>query len=132
VRERARRRDRRPLHALYRRLLRLRREEPVLRPGAARVTVHGGDDRGSDRGKDHSWVALELDAPGAPSLLAVFNFGDAQVIDLPVDAAGWHCRLSTDARRWGGTGHEPDVAATPEGLRVLAPAWSALLYRRTA
>jgi maltooligosyltrehalose trehalohydrolase len=124
VRERARRRDRRPLHALYRRLMRLRREERVLRPGVADVTVHGGDDR--------SWVALELQAADAPSLLAVFNFADAQTVELPVGASGWDLRLSTDARRWGGQGHEPAVTAASGGLHVLAPAWSALLYRHPA
>jgi maltooligosyltrehalose trehalohydrolase len=122
VRERARRRDRRPLHALYRRLLRLRREEPALRPGAAQVDVHGGDER--------TWVALELAAEGAPPLLAVFNLDDAQEIVLPAPPTPWELRLSTDARRWGGHGHEPAWTVTPSGIHLAAPAWSALLYRR--
>jgi maltooligosyltrehalose trehalohydrolase len=124
VRERARRRDRRPLHALYRRLLRLRREEIALRPGAATVVVHGGGER--------TWVALELTPEHAPALLAIFNFGPAQEIVVPVgEPAHWECRLSTDARRYGGAGHEPGGTESPTGLRIAAPAWSALLYRRT-
>jgi maltooligosyltrehalose trehalohydrolase len=124
VRERARRRDRRPLHALYRRLLRLRREEPSLRPGAAHVTVHGGDER--------TWVALELAAEGASPLLAVFNLDAAQEIVLPAPPTPWDCRLSTDSRRWGGRGHEPAWTPTPSGIHLAAPAWTALLYRRAA
>jgi len=125
VRERARRRDRRPLHALYRRLLRLRREEIALRPGAATVVVHGGG--------ECTWVALELTPEHAPALLAIFNLGPADEITVPVgEPAHWECRLSTDARRYGGGGHEPGGTATPTGLHVSAPAWSALLYRRTA
>jgi maltooligosyltrehalose trehalohydrolase len=124
VRERARRRDRRPLHALYRRLLRLRREEPALRPGAAHVAVHGGGER--------TWVALELAAEGAAALLAVFNLDGAQEIVLPAPETPWDLRLSTDSRRWGGHGHEPACTVTPNGMHLAVPAWSALLYRRTA
>jgi maltooligosyltrehalose trehalohydrolase len=123
VRERARRRDRRPLHALYRRLLRLRREEPALRPGAARVVVHGGGER--------TWVALELRPDAGAPLLAVFNFGDPQEIVLPVTGR-WDCRLSTDARRWGGSGHEPAAVESEHGLSIALPAWGALLYRLRA
>jgi maltooligosyltrehalose trehalohydrolase len=124
ARERARRRDRRPLHALYRRLLRIRRDEPALRPGAARCTVHGGGER--------TWVALELVADGGAPLLAIFNLGDAQEVVVPVAPGHWELRLSTDARRYGGAGHEPGGATTPSGFRIAAPAWTALLYRRVA
>jgi maltooligosyltrehalose trehalohydrolase len=121
VRERARRRDRRPLHALYRRLIRMRREERALRPGAGTYDVHGGGER--------SWVALELHADGAADLLAVFNLGDAQEVVLPIAPRRWDLRLSTDARRWGGAGAEPPAAVGPDGTTILAPAWSALVYR---
>jgi hypothetical protein len=61
------------------------------------------------------------------------NLGEAQEIFVEVSAPGpWECRLSTDARRYGGAGHEPGGTETPTGFRVAAPAWSALLYRRTA
>jgi maltooligosyltrehalose trehalohydrolase len=123
VRERARRRDRRPLHALYRRLLRVRRDERALRPGAGTCTVHGGGER--------TWVALELTADGGAPLLAVFNLGEAQEVVLPVDGT-WDCRLSTDSRRYGGAGHEPACRGTTDGVTITAPAWSALLYRRRA
>jgi maltooligosyltrehalose trehalohydrolase len=124
VRERARRRDRRPLHALYRRLLRLRREERALRPGAGTCVVYGGEDR--------TWVALERAAEGGLPLLAVFNLDEAQDVVVPTTDGPWELRLSTDARRWGGHGHEPHGTAGPHGLHVAAPAWSALLYRRAS
>jgi maltooligosyltrehalose trehalohydrolase len=121
LRERSRRRDRRPLHALYRRLIRLRREERALTPGAGTYTVHGGGER--------TWVALELHAEGAADLLAVFNLDEAQAVELPVAARRWDLRLSTDARRWGGTGQEPPATVGPGGTSVHAPRWTALLYR---
>jgi maltooligosyltrehalose trehalohydrolase len=121
VRDRSRRRDCRPLHALYRRLIRLRREERALRPGAGSYVVHGGRER--------AWVALELHADGASSLLAVFNLDDAQTIELPIVPRPWELRLSTDSRRWGGTGHEPAVTPGATGTSLHAPARSALLYR---
>jgi len=123
-RDRARRPDRRALHALYRRLLRIRRDEPALRPGAARYTVHGG--------VDTTWVALELHTPGAADLLAVFNLGERQEVWLPPSPYDWTLRLSTDSRRYGGAGHEPPCERTESGLRIDAPGWSALLYRHGA
>jgi maltooligosyltrehalose trehalohydrolase len=121
MRERARRRDRRPLHALYRRLIRLRQEERALIPGAASYAVHGGGEL--------TWVALELHAEGASDLLAVFNLDAAQTIELPIEPRPWDLSLSTDARRWGGSGQEPAVTTIAGRTSVRAPAWSALLYR---
>jgi hypothetical protein len=84
--------------------------------------VHGGGEQ--------TWVALELAVETAPRVLAVFNLDDAQEIVLPAPPTPWELRLSTDARRWGGTGHEPAWTVTPSGIHLAAPAWSALLYRR--
>jgi len=51
-------------------------------------------------------------------------------VELAVAAGPWELRLSTDARRYGGAGHEPSCLVTPNGVSITAPAWSALLYRR--
>ena len=67
---------RRPAHhypALYRDLLRLRREEPLLRPGAAAVTV--------DCDAEQAWVGMTLRprAGSASAAIALFHFsGEAR------------------------------------------------------
>ncbi|HEY2897157.1 MAG TPA: DUF3459 domain-containing protein, partial [Gemmatimonadaceae bacterium] len=72
-----------------RELLAIRREEPALRPGAARVTVR--------RDASARWIAMRLDAPGARSLLATFNLATGErSIPLGDDGAGWRARFATD------------------------------------
>jgi maltooligosyltrehalose trehalohydrolase len=99
----------RQLLALHRDLLRLRREEPCLRPGAAEVTVEA-DAAGA-------WLALGL-ARGRRRLLAAFNLGE-EARELSLDVGGparWDLRLSTDAACYGGR----DRAMPPrlEGARA--------------
>jgi maltooligosyltrehalose trehalohydrolase len=102
------------LRAMYRELLTIRREEPALRPGAARITVR------SDA--DARWIAMRLDAPGARSLLALFNLATEQR-QIPLsddDGADWHARFATCS---------PVGAATPtSGAMVALPPLSAALY----
>ncbi len=66
----------RELHALYRELLRLRREEPALRPGAAKVRVeHAGGG---------APIVVELVPDDGAALVAVFNLSRTeQRIALP-------------------------------------------------
>jgi len=119
-RNRARRPESRRLQSLYRRLLRVRRDEPALRPGNAVWTVHGGA-----AGK--SWVALELRPPRGRALFAAFNLADAQHIAAPV-AGAWELLLSTDSERYGGGGGEPPCSVDGGMAHVEAPGWTALLY----
>jgi maltooligosyltrehalose trehalohydrolase len=99
------------LRALYRELLAIRRAEPALRPGAARIAVRG------TRGQ----VLMRLDAPGARSLLAVFNLTEHEVtIPLRHDSGNWQLRFTT---------HPGHHAAEPRAIAdVTLPPLAAALY----
>jgi maltooligosyltrehalose trehalohydrolase len=102
------------LRALYRELLAIRREEPALRPGAAHITVR------SDASA--RWIAMRLDAPGARSLLALFNLATEER-SIPLndeDGAGWRARFATS--------DAPLDAVLASGSMVALPALSAVLY----
>ena len=102
--------------ALYREMLAIRREEPALRPGAARITVR------SDAGA--RWIAMRLDAPGARSLLALFNLATTQQA-IPLsreDGAGWRLRFATATL-------PGDATLAAESAAAL-PALSAALYSK--
>ncbi|HYD54963.1 MAG TPA: malto-oligosyltrehalose trehalohydrolase [Gemmatimonadaceae bacterium] len=134
-----------PRHAaiqqLYRDLLALRREEPVLRPGAAPHRVsHLAD-------SDGGWITL-LRGDGADALLAIFNCSAMERrVPLPASAAGgWALRLTTDGEGYGGRGRVPDSlgggvgSEDGEGPRRLLvsqaeatmPPWTAAVYHRQA
>jgi maltooligosyltrehalose trehalohydrolase len=104
--------DHAALRGMYRELLAIRRAEPALRPGAARVTVR------SDA--EARWVAMRLDAPGARSLLALFNFAsEERRIPLARDHGdGWRTRFAT---------YSLD-AGSASGSMVALPPLSASLY----
>jgi maltooligosyltrehalose trehalohydrolase len=114
------------LLALHRDLLRLRREEPALRPGAARVRVESdAEDR---------WITLELEPPTGSTLLALFNLADEQRL-LPVssrDGTCWRLRFSTRNSRYGGPSDTPQTAVRGGGgtSQIDALPMSAALYRR--
>jgi len=102
------------LRAMYRELLAIRREEPALRPGAARITV-----RSSAQAR---WIAMRLDAPHARSLLALFNLA-AEERQIPIvadDGDGWHPRFATQPA--------VGVPAPAGGAMVALPSLSAVLY----
>jgi maltooligosyltrehalose trehalohydrolase len=102
------------LRALYTDLLRMRHQEPALRPGSASISVKHSE---SDQ-----WVSLTLQATGS-SLIASFNFGSVERI-LALESPGGHAAvLSTDDPRYGGEGKS---GLTSTGLR-LAPRSAALL-----
>jgi maltooligosyltrehalose trehalohydrolase len=100
------------LREMYRELLRIRHEEPALRPGAAHVTVR--------RDAAARWIAMRLDAPGARTLLALFNLAtDERRIPLAEeDGDGWRSRFAT---------YSLD-AESPGGSMVALPPLSAALY----
>lgn len=101
------------LRAMYRELLGVRRDEPALRPGAARITAR------SDA--QARWVSMRLDAPGARSLLALFNFAaQDRTISLGHDAGNWRPRFATF------TTH--DAAAPALTTALMLPPLSAALY----
>ena len=100
------------LREMYRALLKIRREEPALRPGAARVTVR--------RDPTARWIAMRLDAPGARSLLALFNLAteERRIPLAEDDGDGWRSRFAT---------YSLD-AESPGGSMVALPPLSAALY----
>jgi maltooligosyltrehalose trehalohydrolase len=104
--------------ALYRELIRLRRTEPALRPGAATARVRNDEAAG--------WVAVRYDKEGSV-LQAVFNLSpEARVVPLEGDEE-WSLALSTEAPAYGGHG---DATLAARGLRL--PGHTAALLRRTA
>jgi maltooligosyltrehalose trehalohydrolase len=106
--------DHATLREMYRELLAIRRAEPALRPGAARITVR------SDA--DARWVAMRLDAPGARSLLALFNLATEER-RIPLtrdDGDGWRSRFATYSLNVG----------SASGSMVALPPLSAALYSK--
>jgi maltooligosyltrehalose trehalohydrolase len=105
------------LRLLYADLLRLRKTEPALRPGAARGTVSHDEPAG--------WVTLHS-AVADSELVAVFNFAQ-QDTRIPLPNLLHRQILSTDDARYGGQGR-----VTLQKGRVSLPPLSAALFRRTA
>ena len=104
------------LRALYTDLLKIRKQEPALRPGSASVSVKHSE---SDQ-----WISLRLVATGS-ELIAGFNFGSVEGT-LPLESGGSHAAiLVTDDPRYGGEGKS---AVTSTGLRLSAR--SAALLRQ--
>ncbi|MEP6692486.1 MAG: malto-oligosyltrehalose trehalohydrolase [Gemmatimonadaceae bacterium] len=115
----------RPEHAgvlaLHRDLLRIRRDEPALRPGDATLDVTGD-------GRD-GWIATRLSSPRGATLLSLFNLSDKpRVARLPDPPHRWHRLLSTDDERYGGRGIT-SAAPAVAGSFTIAP-WSATLHRQ--
>jgi maltooligosyltrehalose trehalohydrolase len=111
------------LLALYRDALRLRREEPALRPGNAVCDVSADPEAG--------WVTLALTPATGARLVAVFNLAEAQEIPVVAVPTAWTVLLSTDAERYGGSGRPAPLHDDGARLRVGVPAWSAVLLRET-
>ena len=107
------------LLTLYRDLLAVRREDPLMRPGNARISVAYGEP---------GWITLlreRADGGAGQASVALFNCSDADV-DVPLPGPGaraWTMRLSTDDVRYGGRG----AAAVPAGGTATVPPWSAAL-----
>ena len=102
------------LRALYRDLLRLRRSEAALRPGAAQVRVRNDEPAG--------WVAVGYERE-AEVLEGIFNLAaEARIVPLD-ETRRWTLVLSSDAPGYGGSG----AAAMEQGLRL--PGLTAALLR---
>ncbi|GAC1516836.1 MAG: malto-oligosyltrehalose trehalohydrolase [Gemmatimonadaceae bacterium] len=128
-RARAQQSPHRELRTLYADLLRRRRDEPALVPGAARTDV-------ADGGGDVGWITMLMSAAHGSRLLALFNVGPArQEIPLPTDVVErghWTLELATDDSRYGGRGGTRAAGTTLASavpLTVHLPPTSAALYR---
>ena len=101
------------LRALYTDLLRLRCQEPILRPGAASISVSHDD--------GERWIRMEFSAPDS-DLVAAFNFAD-EVRTLPL-LQPMALLLSTDDPKYGGRAGvrlaSDDVAVPPLSAVLLA------------
>lgn len=110
---------------LHRDVLRIRRGEPALRPGAAAIDVSSDPDAG--------WVAVRLDPPGGGALLAAFQLEAlaAQALIPAGPATSWRLRLTTDDVAYGGPGpRTPEVAPVEAdgAVRLSIPPLTAVLY----
>ena len=115
------------IHALYRALLALRREEPALHPGDAEARVAYDEEQG--------WISLELvPRQRGRGLLALFNLG-ARPIEVSAGAThagAWTILLSTGSPEFGGaTERRAALSLSPDGSsRILLAPWEAVLCRR--
>jgi maltooligosyltrehalose trehalohydrolase len=100
--------------ALHRDLLRLRRTEPGLRPGAARPVARHDMAEGS--------VVVELESLDH-RLVALYNFSDAPQT-ITIGDFGWEPILSTESADYGGSD-----GAVVQGTAATLPPFSALLLR---
>jgi hypothetical protein len=114
------------VYALYRDLLRIRRDETALRPGDAEPRVA--------RDEADGWITLELVSEKGRPLMALFNLSDVErCVPAATSAPGtWTLLLSTAATAYGGPGGA--TARLPDDggatARVPVPATSASLYAR--
>ena len=113
----------RELRALYRDLLRLRKEERALRPGQSSVAArHDASAR---------WLSVELSDRGRPMLATVFNLADReQPVPLPNGDGRWCKVLSTSdaayqADKTGSASRDDADRGT-----ITLPPYTAALFRR--
>ena len=108
---------------LYRDLIRLRRQEPALKPGHSEYRVHDGD----------GWLVLDFQHPQHP-LLAAFNLTTSAVTaEVMARPGGWRQLFISDNRRYGGTRDEVNELLSchkSEPLQLTMPGATAVLYRR--
>lgn len=114
------------VYALYRDLLRLRRQMPALRPGQAEARV-AHDER-------DAWITLELTSEQGPPLLTVFNLSETErQVPAATSAPGaWRLVVSTEGEMYGGRGGAPACLPDHGGATatVMVPATSASVYAR--
>jgi maltooligosyltrehalose trehalohydrolase len=114
----------REIRALYRDLLRLRRQEPALRPGDSAIDVR--------HDAAQKWLTVELTPDDGNALLAVFNLGDAaQAIAVPDGNESWDPLLSTEDEPYRAPdGAAKSDAAASDDDKITLPPYTAALFRR--
>jgi maltooligosyltrehalose trehalohydrolase len=115
------------VYELYHALLQLRREEPALQPGRARVEVADGCEAG--------WISLAYSAADGAALVAAFNLAPLPVVAvIPWSEGRWRLLISTEDERFGGSASLPTALEhpTPGTVRLTLPPHSGALYRREA
>ncbi|HEX6964228.1 MAG TPA: malto-oligosyltrehalose trehalohydrolase [Gemmatimonadaceae bacterium] len=117
----------RALLAMYHDLLHLRRAQPALRPGNARVQVT------SDA--EQRWVMLALTPPDGRALCAVFNLDDDEhTLALPALDAGerWTRIFATNAPAYATPRDRAPAPTTSRADHATVAPFSAVLYARRA
>lgn len=110
--------------ALYRHLLALRREEPCLRPAAARLEVEHDEQAG--------WIRQQVYGDVGEALLIWFHLGRVAVqTTAPAPGGSWERLLCTEEARFGGAGSRSPAHLMAGERLVLAPR-AALVYREIA
>ncbi|HET8522982.1 MAG TPA: malto-oligosyltrehalose trehalohydrolase [Thermomicrobiales bacterium] len=113
------RRTHRETYELYRALLRLRRDDPVL-SHPSRQDMHAAAD-GAELITMHRWH-------GEEHRLLLANIGAKTSISLAKwPATGWRVIFSTAQRRFGGSGYRPRLSGRGREQRVEVPARTAVL-----
>jgi maltooligosyltrehalose trehalohydrolase len=115
------------VYELYHALLQLRREEPALQAGRARVEVADGCEAG--------WISLAYSAADGAALVAAFNLAPLPVVAvIPWSEGRWRLLISTEDERFGGSASLPTALEhpTPGTVRLTLPPHSGALYRREA
>jgi maltooligosyltrehalose trehalohydrolase len=113
------------LRELYRELLRLRREEPLIcdpaAPDVATMRVPGHD----------ALVLRRRDHRGARELLTVLNADHERVdVAVPDAAGGWTSLVDSEDERWDGQGASPPPTVVGDVLKLSVRPRSAVLLRR--
>jgi maltooligosyltrehalose trehalohydrolase len=114
----------REIRALYRDLLRLRRQEPALRPGASAIDVR--------HDAAQKWLTIELTPDDGNPLLAVFNLSDSvRAIAVTDGSESWDPLLSTgDAPYQVPNGTRGADADANDDDTITLPPYTAALFRR--
>jgi maltooligosyltrehalose trehalohydrolase len=122
-RDRASRPEHAAVYQLYRDLLALRDEEPMLRPDGATIEVTESDGCITMLRRYAGRVARD---GGRGEALAVFNCTRQSREVLLPDAAGrhWVLRLTTDAVAYGGEGRLSDAGSEEIAVGAATSAWS--------
>ena len=113
----------RALRELHREFIRLRREEPALRPVVGRHVVHVIDDA----------MALVLRrGHERREAVALFSFADCEIpVKLPLSPGNWHTAIDTEADRWLGSGGQAEATFSSPGTVPLSiKPMSCLLFLR--
>lgn len=131
------------LLALYRDLLAMRRDEPMLKPDGATIDVAFGEPGWISILREPAEVYTRFEPWQDEALLSLFNCSD-QPVDIPIPAPhtrAWTLRISTDASAYGGSdgiATTIDAILPTDGPKRLfggvdrrstrIPAWSAAIF----